>query len=92
VGFTLPNGLGISGQWRYFSSVKNDTLSGDADLNFLLGSHSNPGSARLNAKSFFDLALTARVADKYNFGLVPTTFSTPIRRSPVVSRRAGSAT
>ncbi len=32
VGFTLPNGLGISGQWRYFSSVKDDTLSSDLDL------------------------------------------------------------
>jgi outer membrane receptor protein involved in Fe transport len=69
VGFTLPNGLGISGAWRYFSAVKNDTLSNDADLNFLLGSHSNPGSAKLNAKSYFDLALTARVADKFNFRL-----------------------
>jgi outer membrane receptor protein involved in Fe transport len=69
LGFTLPNGLGISGQWRYFSSVKNDTLSNDADLNFLLGPHSNPGSAKLNSQSYFDLALTARVADKFNFRL-----------------------
>jgi outer membrane receptor protein involved in Fe transport len=68
-GFTMPNGIGISGQWRYFSAVKNDTLSDDADLNFLLGPHSNPGSAKLNAQSYFDLTLTARVADKYNFRL-----------------------
>ncbi len=67
LGFTLPNGLGISGQWRYFSSVKNDTLSSDPDLNFLLGSNSPPGSAKLAAKSFFDLTLTARLADRYNF-------------------------
>ncbi|MFL6782551.1 MAG: TonB-dependent receptor domain-containing protein [Sphingomicrobium sp.] len=69
LGFTLPNGLGISGQWRYFSSVKNDTLSDDQDLNFLTGSHANPGDAKLNAQSFFDLALTARLADRYNFRL-----------------------
>jgi len=69
LGFTMPNGLGISGQWRYFSAVKNDTLSGDPDLNFLLGSHSNPGSAKLNAQSYFDLTLSARVADKFNFRL-----------------------
>jgi iron complex outermembrane receptor protein len=69
LGFTLPNGLGISGQWRYFSSVKNDTLSGDPDLNFLLGSNSPPGAAKLNSQSYFDLVLSARVADKFNFRL-----------------------
>jgi outer membrane receptor protein involved in Fe transport len=69
LGFTMPNGLGISGQWRYFSAVKNDTLSDDQDLNFLLGSHALPGDAKLNAQSYFDLALTARIADKYNFRL-----------------------
>jgi outer membrane receptor protein involved in Fe transport len=67
IGFTMPNGLGISGQWRYFSAVKNDTLSDDQDLNFLLGSHANPGDAKLNAQSYFDLTLSARVGDKYNF-------------------------
>jgi outer membrane receptor protein involved in Fe transport len=69
LGFTLPNGLGLSGQWRYFSQVKNDTLSGDSDLNFLAGSNSPPGSAKLAARSYFDLALSARVADKFSFRL-----------------------
>jgi len=69
VGFTLPNGLGISGQWRYFSSVKNDTLSSDPDLNFAQGPHSFPGDAKIPAQSFFDLALTARITDRYNFRL-----------------------
>jgi outer membrane receptor protein involved in Fe transport len=69
LGFTLPNGLGISGQWRHFSSVKNDTLSSDPDLNFTLGAHSNPGSAKLDAQNYFDLALTARLTDRYNFRL-----------------------
>ena len=68
-GFTLPNGLGISGQWRYFSSVRNDTLSEDPDLNGTGTPHSAPGNARYNAKSYFDLALTARLADKFNFRL-----------------------
>jgi len=67
LGFTMPNGLGISGQWRYFSAVKDDITSSDPDLNFLLGPHSFPGSAKLNAQSYFDLTLTARVGDKYNF-------------------------
>jgi outer membrane receptor protein involved in Fe transport len=69
VGFTLPNGLGISGQWRYFGSVKNDTLSGDPDLNFLQGPHSFPNDAKIPSQSFFDLALTARITDRYNFRL-----------------------
>jgi outer membrane receptor protein involved in Fe transport len=59
--------MGISGQWRYFSSVKNDSLSDDPDLNFAQGPHSTPGDAKLSAQSYFDLALTARVGDKYNF-------------------------
>jgi outer membrane receptor protein involved in Fe transport len=69
VGFTLPNGLGLSGQWRYFGSVKNDTLSSDPDLNFAQGPHSFPGDAKIPAQSFFDLALTARITDRYNFRL-----------------------
>jgi len=69
LGFTMPNGLGISGQWRYFSSVRNDTLSDDPDLNGTGTPHSNPGNAKYRAKSFFDLALTARLADRYNFRL-----------------------
>jgi outer membrane receptor protein involved in Fe transport len=66
-GFTLPMGLGISGQWRYFSSVKNDSTSGDPDLNLTQGPHSFPANEKVKAQSFFDLALTARVADRYNF-------------------------
>jgi outer membrane receptor protein involved in Fe transport len=66
-GFTLPNGLGISGQWRYFAKVKNDTLSNDPDLNFTQGPHSFPGDAVIPAQSFFDLVLTARIGDRYNF-------------------------
>jgi outer membrane receptor protein involved in Fe transport len=66
-GFTLPMGLGISGQWRYFSSVKKDSTSGDPDLNLTQGPHSFPANEKVKAQSFFDLALTARVADRYNF-------------------------
>ena len=74
VGFTLPNGLGISGRWRYFSAVQLDTLSSDCDLT---GANPTgdcavapaPANARINAQSYFDLALSARVADRYNFRL-----------------------
>jgi len=66
LGFTLPNGLGISGRWRYFSSVKLDALSGDADLG---GGTANPANQKIDAQSYFDLALSARITDKYNFRL-----------------------
>jgi outer membrane receptor protein involved in Fe transport len=66
LGFTLPDGLGISGQWRYFSSVRNDALSNDCDLGC---GTSAPANDRIPAQSFFDLALTARLADRYNFRL-----------------------
>jgi outer membrane receptor protein involved in Fe transport len=69
-GFTLPNGLGISGQWRYFSSVKNDQMSSDCDMsNVCAAPTAAPANQKINAQSYFDLALTARLADRYNFRL-----------------------
>jgi outer membrane receptor protein involved in Fe transport len=67
-GITLPNGIGISGQWRYFSAVKDDTASADPDL-----SEANLAARqfdkKINAQSYFDLALQARITDRYNFRL-----------------------
>ncbi len=71
LGFNLPNGLGVSGQWRYFSSVKNDGLNDDCDINVSgpSGCIANvaPANRKIDAQSYFDLALTARLADRYNF-------------------------
>ena len=71
LGFNLPNGLGISGQWRYFSSVKNDGLNDDCDINGSTpgGCIANvaPANRKIDSQSYFDLALTARLADRYNF-------------------------
>jgi len=71
LGFTMPNGLGVSGQWRYFSSVKNDGLNDDCDINGSTpaGCIANvaPANRKIPSQSYFDLALTARVADKFNF-------------------------
>jgi outer membrane receptor protein involved in Fe transport len=66
LGLTLPNGLGFSGRWRYFSSAKLDNLSADADLG---GGTAAPANEKINAQSYFDLALSARIGDKYNFRL-----------------------
>ena len=63
-GFTLPNGIGISGQWRYFSKVRNDDFSEDEDL---AGGPPGPAARKINAQSYFDLALQARITDRYNF-------------------------
>ena len=67
----MPNGLGISGQWRYFSSVKNDGLEADCDISATATCTGNVADAnrRIKAQSFFDLAMTARLADRYNFRL-----------------------
>ncbi|MDB5690382.1 MAG: TonB-dependent receptor [Sphingomonas bacterium] len=61
--WTSPSGIGISGRWRYLSATKYERTSDDADL---------AGSfyvldRRVPAQSYFDLAVTARVADKVNF-------------------------
>ena len=81
LGFTLPNGLGVSGQWRYFSSVKNDADASDCDLGANIQTPTphcgrvptdgtyQPANHRIPAQSYFDLALTARLADRYNFRL-----------------------
>jgi len=73
LGFTMPNGLGISGQWRYFSRVKNDITSSDVDMP---GGAATPSPAPdgpgfsdhdIKAQSYFDLTLSARLADRFNF-------------------------
>jgi outer membrane receptor protein involved in Fe transport len=79
VGWTFPNGIGVSGQWRYFSAVKNDTLSADCDLNggdpvspgadCAADAFSFPGNAKLKSADYFDLALSARIGDRYNLRL-----------------------
>ena len=65
LGFNLPNGVGISGQWRYFSAVRCDP---ETDPNGGCGTAANPipGNLKLNAMNYFDLALTARITQKFN--------------------------
>jgi len=64
----MPSGLGFSVQWRHFNAVKLDTLSGDVDLN--QGDQSAaPGNAKLSAREYFDLAFTARLAQRLNLRL-----------------------
>ena len=69
IGLTMPNGLGVSAQWRHFSPVTLDTLSNDPDLNGGGGPNGNPGDERLAARNYFDLAFSARMAQKLNLRL-----------------------
>ena len=63
VTWTLGDGVSVSGAWRYFSKVKDDTLSSDSDL----AGTTNEGNAKIKAQSYFDLAFTVPVADKFTF-------------------------
>jgi outer membrane receptor protein involved in Fe transport len=76
VGFTFRNGIGISAQWRYFSKVDVDASSNDTDLCPTLPSGACdpnsssallfPSNRRLQAQSYFDLALSAKIKDQLN--------------------------
>jgi outer membrane receptor protein involved in Fe transport len=64
VGLTMPNGIGASVQWRHFASVDLfDPQAPDAD-----GTGGSPVAdlRGLDARNWFDLALTARVGQKLN--------------------------
>jgi outer membrane receptor protein involved in Fe transport len=58
VSLTMPNGIGASLAWRYFSAV-------DAPPS----AEANPGDAHMAAQSFFDLAFTARMEQRLNLRL-----------------------
>jgi len=62
---TLPDGIGISGAWRYFSSVAIDGSSTNATL---AGDYSQ-FARRLGAQSYFDLALSAVIGEHYNLNI-----------------------
>lgn len=59
VGYTSPTGIGVSAQWRYFSSVDLDR-SRDAVPGTLLPND------RLDSRSYFDLTATARINDRFD--------------------------
>jgi iron complex outermembrane receptor protein len=60
-----PDGIGLSAQWRYFSSVLLDKASTEPGL----GGAFSPHDRTIPAQSYFDLTLTARIGDHYNFRL-----------------------
>jgi len=64
--YTAPGGIGLSGQWRYFSAVDRDVLSTDTDL---ATTARTAGSDHISKQNYFDLVLTARIGDHYQFRL-----------------------
>jgi outer membrane receptor protein involved in Fe transport len=65
VGFVLPNGLGLSGQWRHFSAVSCDQSLNDSGTPNHAGCF-RPANEKIPQQNYFDLALTARVTNKFN--------------------------
>ena len=71
----MPSGFGASLRWRYFSKVTLDAVDPNPNLNNTSntgpapGGVARPGLAKFDAISYFDLALTMKVGDHYNFRL-----------------------
>jgi outer membrane receptor protein involved in Fe transport len=63
--WTAPDGIGLSAQWRYFKGVEVDRSSSQPTLKAAF----SPFNAKIPAQNYFDLALTARIGDHYNFRL-----------------------
>ena len=63
LGLTMPSGLGASIRWRHFSGVDCDPA-----LDSGCGTVANPipANLRLSAQDYFDLAFTARLAQRLN--------------------------
>ncbi len=69
VTFTLPDGIGLSGQWRYFGPVHIESSTGFTTLNPGGANNFTAFNSRIKSQSFFDLAMTATVGDHLNFRL-----------------------
>lgn len=64
--YTHPSGLGLSLQWRYFGAVdidRNDPVVNPG------GGYTAAQNLRIPSQSYFDLTMTARIGDHYNFRL-----------------------
>jgi outer membrane receptor protein involved in Fe transport len=56
--YTAPNGIGVSLRWRYQDGV---------DLDTEVGGSSTAADLHLQAVSYFDLSMTAKIGDNFNF-------------------------
>ena len=73
--FDLPSGFGASVRWRYFDSVTLDALETNPNLSNTAaagpapGGVARPGLAKFDSVSYFDLTLSAKIGDHYDFRL-----------------------
>jgi iron complex outermembrane recepter protein len=63
--YSHPSGLGLSAQWRYFSAVDVENKNPSSTI----GGNFSPFNETIPSQSYFDLTLTARLGDHYNFRL-----------------------
>lgn len=63
--YASPDGVGLSVQWRYFGAVDVDSSS----TNTTLAGRYSLFNNHISAQSYFDLASTFRVGDKFTFRL-----------------------
>jgi len=84
VTYTNPSGIGLSAQWRYFSAVDVENKNPSSTLNqpFAVYNETIP------AQSYFDLTLTARIGDHYNFRLGANNILD--RRPPIIGANGAS--
>ena len=66
IGLQMPNGIGLSLQWRHIGKVKAETLEDNETLG--TANHFDPG-LHIKAFNYFDLASTFTIGDHYNFRL-----------------------
>jgi iron complex outermembrane receptor protein len=64
VGLTMPSGIGASVRWRHFSGVNCEPQTPSIGCGTV--ADPIPGNERLSAANFFDLTLTARLAQRLN--------------------------
>ncbi|MGN6154730.1 MAG: TonB-dependent receptor domain-containing protein [Sphingomicrobium sp.] len=80
VGLTMPNGLGVSTQWRHFSGVNCDQVNFPAECGA-------PANSRISAQDYFDLAFTARLAQRLNLRIGANNILD--REPPLIGGEAG---
>ena len=82
--YTHPSGIGLSVQWRYFASVDVENTSSDPAISQAFA----PYNETIPAQNYFDLTLTSRIGDHYNFRLgVNNIFD---RSPPIIGANGGN--
>ncbi len=65
--WNLPSDIQVSGAWRFFGAVKNDYTSSNPEISN--PDFTDPLTRRVGSVSYFDLSVSARVADKFTWRL-----------------------